>query len=67
MDEKECQILCKGIQAVSDLISESTGVSGLHLNGDVAPWDSLEEGGYFEAWLIDFSKAEALISKVKKG
>lgn len=33
------------------LIAESHGVAGLHLNGDVAPWDSLAAGGQFEGWL----------------
>lgn len=43
--------------AVQALIDDSYGVTGLHLNGDVAPWDSLLEGGYFEDWLRDFSIA----------
>lgn len=30
------------------LVSESTGVAGLHLNGDIAPWDELLPGGRFE-------------------
>lgn len=33
---------------IEDLIGESRGVYGLHLNGDVAPWDELEPGGRFE-------------------
>jgi hypothetical protein len=39
-------------QAIEDLISESDGVGGLHLNGDFAPWGELTEGGRFEEWLI---------------
>ena len=46
-----------GIDAVSDLISESQGISGLHLNGDIAPWNDLLQGGRYEEWLIDFSEA----------
>lgn len=46
----------KGLDAVQDLINNSYGVAGLHLNGDVAPWDELLEGGRFEAWLKDFSR-----------
>ena len=38
-------------QAVDDLIAQSTGVSGLHMNGDLAPWEELVEGGRFEEWL----------------
>lgn len=35
-------------QEIWDLISESEGVAGLHLNGDIAPWDELLPGGRFE-------------------
>ena len=47
----------KALVAVLDLINNSYGVAGLHFNGNVAPWDSLLEGGEFEEWLKDFSKA----------
>lgn len=47
----------KGLIAVKDLIDNSYGVVGLHLNGDPAPWESLLEGGQFEDWLKDFSEA----------
>ena len=33
---------------VQDLISESHGVYGLHLNGDESPWSEIEQGGRFE-------------------
>ena len=33
---------------VQDLIRESHGVYGLHLNGDESPWGELEQGGRFE-------------------
>ena len=46
-----------GIDAVESLINESAGVSGLYLNGDLAPWDELLAGGRFEEWLVDYSKA----------
>ena len=36
---------------IDALIAESQGVSGLHLNGDVATWDELTDGGRFEGWL----------------
>lgn len=36
---------------VDDLTSSSQGVAGLHLNGDLAPWSDLAEGGHMEAWL----------------
>lgn len=47
----------RGLDAVADLINESSGVTGLHLNGDVASWDELRTGGRFEDWLIDFDAA----------
>jgi len=40
------------------LINNSHGVDGLHLNGDVAPWDSLLPGGEFEAWLSEMETEE---------
>lgn len=36
------------VQEVWDLVGESHGVIGLHLNGDAAPWDELLPGGRFE-------------------
>jgi len=47
----------KGLSAVLDLMNESRGVAGLHLNGDEAPWDELRTGGRFESWLLDFDAA----------
>lgn len=55
--QSECEKLRKGLAAVQDLVTNSEGVAGLHLNGDVAPWDDLREAGRFEEWLIDFDAA----------
>ena len=52
--DAELEKMQKGLDAVQDLINNSYGVAGLHLNGDVAPWDELLEGGRFEDWLKDF-------------
>ena len=41
----------KLVDDLEDLIGESEGVAGLHLNGDLAPWESLLPGGAFEDWL----------------
>ena len=49
--------LKKGIKAVKELIEESRGVDGLHMNGDVAMWSELLQSGFAEDWLIDFSLA----------
>jgi hypothetical protein len=63
IEEKEAKVkeLKEGIEAVIDLINESHGVDGLHLNGDIAPWDELRTGGRFEMWLIKFDNAYKLI------
>ena len=53
----EMALLEKGLNAVLHLIENSQGVVGLHLNGEVAPWDELRTDGQFEAWLYDFDKA----------
>lgn len=45
------------------LMGGSLGVSGLHLNGDDAPWCELVTGGRFEAWLLSFDAALAAIEK----
>jgi len=50
--------LSDGIISVRQLMNESKGVSGLHLNGDIALWDELQEGGRFEEWLSSFNWAE---------
>lgn len=55
--QRENAALRKGIIAVAELIAESDGAAGLHMNGDVAPWPTLLEGGHFESWLLDFSIA----------
>lgn len=47
---------------IEGLIGESAGVYGLHMNGDLAPWSELEEGGRFER-LSSMSKARAAIAK----
>ena len=51
---------------MQDLIDESYGVYGLHLNGDESPWSELEQGGRFER-LITLNEALAAINEVLKG
>ena len=43
-----CEVKQAALQEFVDLMSESYGLTGFHLNGDVAPWSELEEGGRFE-------------------
>ncbi len=39
------------IDDINCLIGNSHGVYGLHLNGDLSPWDELLEGDQYESWL----------------
>lgn len=61
--EQEQQTLILGVLAVLDLIEESRGVEGLHLNGDVAPWDELRTGGRFNEWLYKFDEAAEIAKR----
>lgn len=55
----------KGLLAdIESLMGESDGVAGLHLNGDVAPWSELDEGGRFER-LSSLSAARAALAKAE--
>ena len=54
---EDAERMRKGLEAANALMNESYGVSGLHLNGDVAPWSELRTGGRFEEWLIEFDDA----------
>ena len=51
---------------VQDLINESEGVAGFHLNGDVAPWGELLSGGRFER-LGNMDAVRAALAEAKKG
>lgn len=58
---RKVDVLTEGIRAVRTLIDESQGVAGLHLNGDIAPWDELEEDGRYGDWLAAFADAERVL------
>jgi hypothetical protein len=45
------------------LIDDSEGVAGLHLNGDIACWESLRQGGRFETWLMRMDEARAFLAQ----
>lgn len=36
---------------IDALMAGSSGVYGLHHNGDLSPWEELQQGGQFEDWL----------------
>jgi hypothetical protein len=44
---------------IESIVSASAGVAGLHMNGDIAPWASLLEGGNFEEWLASLAAYRA--------
>jgi hypothetical protein len=48
---------------VHDLIAESTGVSGLHQNGQIAEWDTLMKGGQFEEWLGSLDDLDSVLAE----
>ena len=53
-------LLERVLGAIENLMQESTGVVGLHLNGDIATWNSLTEG-QFGNWLEAISTARAAL------
>lgn len=57
--EKACDSVC-------ELIDNSCGVEGLHMNGDVAPWHDLRSGGRYEGWLVEFDEALELLQKYQQ-
>ena len=57
------EALDKSVRSLSELIGYSRGVDGLHLNGDVATWESLRTGGCYESWLIEFDEAASFLQK----
>jgi hypothetical protein len=57
------KVLEEGIRDVAELIDNSAGVYGLHLNGEPSPWVSLMTGGRDEEWLLKFNKARAALGE----
>lgn len=49
---------------LKELFEHSDGVTGLHLNGDIAEWSDLTRGGYMEEWLGSYDDAFDLIDKI---
>jgi len=54
------------VETLDELIAESGGVYGLHLNGDGAPWSEITEGGRFEGWLLPLETARATLAKLRE-
>jgi hypothetical protein len=65
--EELAQCLVDLVKSLDDLISQSDGVAGLHLNGDIAHWESLLEGGRYESRLLSLSQARAAAERLRGG
>ena len=60
--------LRKVVSDLGELISQSHGVAGLHLNGDLASWGELTDGGRFEEWLsLDHARAALALAEQSGG
>ena len=66
MLEELAGALEKSCDSVRELIDNSRGVEGLHLNGDVAPWHDLRSGGRYEGWLVEFDEALDILQKYQQ-
>jgi hypothetical protein len=60
---KQRDVLAQGIKAVDELIDNSQGIGGLHLNGEFATWKELRTGGWMEDWLFHFDGALRALEK----
>ena len=49
------------VEDLDELITQSGGVYGLHLNGDPAPWSDLLAGGKYEEWLCQLEEAKLVV------
>lgn len=67
MNQELLAALKQVVGDVRALADHSYGVHGLHQNGDLAPWNSLFSGGFFESWLLSVDDADAVIAKIEGG
>ena len=67
MNQEMLAALKQVVGDVRALADHSYGVHGLHQNGDLAPWNSLFSGGFFESWLLSVDDADAVIAKTECG
>ena len=67
MNQELLSALKQVVGDVRALADHSYGVHGLHQNGDLAPWNSLFSGGFFESWLLSVDDADAVIAKTEGG
>lgn len=52
------------LRDIDDLVASSEGVAGLHMNGDVADWQSLLDGGSFGSWLSSPERLRAALALI---
>ncbi len=64
LEQRLLKALKNLLSDVEGLMGESSGVYGLHLNGDVSPWSEIDEGGRFER-LSNLSEARAVIEEAE--
>ena len=48
---------------IDELAANSEGVAGLHMNGNVAEWSEIMDGGAFGAWLCSAEVLRAIIAE----
>lgn len=60
------ELLILGVRDVEELMRESRGVCGLHMNGDDAEWSSLVTGGSFEDWLHRWNQGVVAINDAEE-
>lgn len=64
--DEALRIAREALIELQNLMEETTGVYGLHLNGDNSPWSEIEKGGRFER-LTSFPDAISAIDAALKG
>lgn len=57
----------KVLHAIGELVANSVGVAGLHMNGEVADWESLLPGGSFGDWLYSVDGLRAALRAIEEG
>lgn len=57
--------LAQVVEEMNFLMNDSQGVAGLHLNGDIAKWESLLRGGSDGSWLTYLSNAAEFVQSYR--
>lgn len=62
-----CAAYREALAKVNGIIENSQGVTGWHLNGDVATWDEFEETGQIASLLASPDPAQRVVERLKIG